>query len=96
MKLLLAIYSGPSPDHISALLDAHDAGGYTELVNARGAGATGRLLGTRAWPGSPTVFMSAVPAERVPALQAALRDYRGRLAEGEHLHVLTLPIEDAF
>jgi hypothetical protein len=96
MKLLLMIYSGPTPQHIAALLDAHNAGGYTEVGNAHGAGSTGRMLGTRAWPGTSAVFLSAVPDDRVPDLRTALHDYRSRAAEGEHLHVMTLPVEDAF
>ncbi|MEP7383800.1 MAG: hypothetical protein ABI910_19090 [Gemmatimonadota bacterium] len=96
MKLLLLIYSGPTPHRISALLEAHDAPGYTEFENGRGAGTSGRLAGTRAWPGTATVFMSVVPAERVAALRSALADYRRVAVEGEHLHVATVPMEDYF
>lgn len=96
MKLLLMIYSGPSPNHIAALLEAHDAGGYTELREARGVGGTGRLLGTRAWPGEASVFMSLVADDRAQALRAALRTWRDGAPEGEHLHVMTLPVDDAF
>ncbi|GMV09205.1 MAG TPA: hypothetical protein PKC83_07370 [Gemmatimonadaceae bacterium] len=94
MKLLLLIYSGPTPQRIAALLEAYDAPGYTEFVNARGAGATGKIEGTRAWPGTATVFISVVPADRVAELRAALIDYKARAAEGEHLHVATMPTED--
>ena len=69
MKLLLLIYSGPTPQRIAALLEAHEAPGYTQFENARGAGGTGRIEGTRAWPGTATVFMSVVPAERAEALR---------------------------
>ncbi|HEX4932476.1 MAG TPA: hypothetical protein VFV33_04800 [Gemmatimonadaceae bacterium] len=96
MKLLLLIYSGPTPQRIAALLEAHDAPGYTELAHARGAGTTGRMEGTRAWPGEGTVFVSAVPAGRVDELRAALRAYKKGAVEGEHLHVATLPMEDYF
>lgn len=94
MKLLLLIYSGPTPQRIAALLEAHDAPGYTEFVNARGAGTTGKIEGTRAWPGTATVFMSVVPATRVAELRDALLDYKANAVEGEHLHVATLPMED--
>ncbi len=94
MKLLLLIYSGPAPQQVAALLEAHDAPGYTEFVNARGAGTTGKIEGTRAWPGTATVFMSVVPASRVAELRAALLDFKAKGAEGEHLHVATLPMDD--
>ena len=96
MKLLLMVYSGPSPQHIAALLDAHAAGGYTEVGNAHGSGATGRMLGTRAWPGTSAVFLSAVQDQQAAVLRSALLEYRSRAADGEHLHVMTLPVEDAF
>lgn len=96
MKLLLLMYSGPTPHRISALLEAHDAPGYTEFENGRGAGASGKLSGTRAWPGSATVFLSVVPADRAAPLRSALAEYRANAAEGEHLHVATVPMEDYF
>lgn len=96
MKLLLLIYSGPTPQRIAALLELHDAPGYTEFTNARGAGSTGRIEGSRAWPGTATVFFTVVPDERVSALRAAILAYRARGVEGEHLHVAVMPTEDYF
>jgi hypothetical protein len=96
MKLLMLIHSGPHEDRLTKFLDAHDAGGYTELRDVHGAGATGRILGTRAWPGSATILFSVVPAQRVDELVRALRDYKTSLAAGEHLHVAVLPVEDYF
>lgn len=90
------MYSGPTPQRISALLEAHDAPGYTEFENGRGAGPSGKLAGTRAWPGSATVFLSVVPEDRAAPLRAALADYRAAAVEGEHLHVATVPMEDYF
>jgi hypothetical protein len=49
MKLLLLIYSGDSPERVTALLDRHQVESYTELPGAHGAGRTGRRFGTRAW-----------------------------------------------
>jgi hypothetical protein len=93
MKLLLILYSGPTPSPIEALLEAHDGIGYTELANAHGAGVTGRVAGTRAWPGTASVLLTAVPDERVAAIEEALRAYRDAAPPGERLHVATLPVE---
>ncbi len=93
MKLLLIMYSGPSPSRIEALLEAQHGIGYTELSNAHGAGATGRVEGTRAWPGSATVLLTAVSDDRVADLEGALRTYRDTAPPGERLHVATLPVE---
>jgi hypothetical protein len=96
MKMLMVIHSGSQLPAIESLLDAHDVGGYTAVSHARGAGATGRLLGTRAWPGTADVLMTVVPDERVAELRQALRAWHATAAAGEHLHVLTLPVEDYF
>ncbi len=96
MKLLMLIHSGPDITRLTSLLDAHEAGGYTELRDVHGAGPTGRILGTRAWPGSATILLSVVPAVRIDALVEALRAYKAALLDGEHLHVAVLPVETYF
>ena len=96
MKMLMLLYSGSSPQRISSLLDAHHAGGWTELRNGHGAGSTGKRDGSRAWPGESTVYVSVVPAERSDELLEALRGERTRLPHGEHLHVAVLPTETFF
>jgi hypothetical protein len=96
MKLMLIIYSGTNRQLVPALLDRHEAGGYTELTQALGAGQTGRRLGTRAWPGNASIVFSIVPDERVEALATALREEAGALGGDERLHVATMPVESFF
>jgi hypothetical protein len=93
MKLLLIIYSGQNPQLVPELLDRHDAGGYTELTPARGAGQTGRRLGTRAWPGNAAIVFSIVPEERVAELTAVLREEAAKLNKSERLHMAVVPVE---
>lgn len=93
MKLLLIIYSGQNSRLVPQLLETHQAGGYTRLEPAHGAGETGRREGTRAWPGSADVYFSIVPAERVPQLTTALKEEASALSEGERLHLAVLPTE---
>jgi len=92
MRLLLLIYSGETPERVTALLDRHRVEGYTQLAEARGSGQTGRRLGTRAWPGSNTVFFSIVPADEEPVVVSAIREEARRLPEGERLHVAVMPV----
>jgi hypothetical protein len=96
MKMLMVVYSGPSPSRISSLLDRHEAGGYTEFRNAHGAGSTGRREGSRAWPGESTLWVSIVPEARSAELVGTLRDEVTQLAQGERLHVAVLPTETFF
>jgi hypothetical protein len=96
MKLLLIIYSGSVSRLVPDLLEEHQAGGYTRLTPAHGAGETGKREGTRAWPGGADVYFTIVPGERVPELTAALRGEADRLDEGERLHVAVLSTETFF
>ena len=96
MKLLLIIYSGSTSRLVSDLLEDHQAGGYTRLTPAHGAGETGRREGTRAWPGGADVYFTIVDADRIEALTDALRAEADQLGEGERLHVAVLPTETFF
>jgi hypothetical protein len=93
MKLLLMIYGGANRQRMQALLESHDAGGWTEMPSVHGAGGTGRREGTRAWPGDSSLIFSVVPDERLDALCTALRAEVPRLASGEHLHFGIIPME---
>ena len=94
MKLLMTVYSGTSPRRLSELLERH--GGYTEFRGVHGHGSTGRLEGTRAWPGEATLFLSVLPDERADGLAAGLRELQGALPAGERLHTAVLPTETFF
>jgi hypothetical protein len=96
MKMLLIMYSGSRSRLVPDLLDAHGARGYTELAPAHGVGETGPRQGTRAWPGSATVYFSVVPADRVEPLTDALRHEAAALLAHERLHGAVLPTETFF
>jgi hypothetical protein len=96
MKLLLIIYSGSRSRLVPDMLEAHQAGGYTLLDSAHGAGETGRREGTRAWPGEADVYFTIVPEDRSAALADALRLEADHLREGERLHAAVLPTETFF
>ena len=96
MKLLLIVYSGPSPNRITSLFDTHHVSGWTELDHAHGAGTSGRREGTRAWPGESSLFFTAIEDDPCSQLKGALREEQERLGHGERLHVLSLPVEDFF
>lgn len=96
MKMLMVVYSGPSPQRISSLLDRHHAGGYTEFRNAHGSGSTGRREESRAWPGASSLWVSVLPEDRSGELVETLRGETARLDPGERLHVAVLPTESFF
>lgn len=96
MKMLMVVYSGPSPRRVSSLLEAHRAGGYTQLENGHGAGNTGKREGTRAFPGESTLFVSVIDEARSAELLDALRGEAQQLPAGERLHAAVLPTESFF
>lgn len=96
MKLLVIMYAGPTPERVAAVLDAHEVQGWTEIDRVHGRGGSGRLEGTRAWPGESTVLFSIVPDERVAGLSGALRALGTDAVPGERLHVAVVPVEHFF
>lgn len=81
MKLYMIIVDGDHAADVQGLLDSCGLAGYSEIPTVLGKGATGRKLGTRAFPGSSTLFMAAVDAEcasRLTEELGRLRDARGR------------------
>ncbi|HEX6943159.1 MAG TPA: hypothetical protein VF128_09555 [Gemmatimonadaceae bacterium] len=96
MKLLMMLYAGPNPQRVAAVLDEHEVHAFTEIDRAHGRGSTGRIEGTRAWPGETSVLFTVVPDERVVELQQALRTLANGAVHGERLHVVVLPVENFF
>lgn len=92
-KLMLLMYSGEHPQRISSVLEVHEVPGYSVLHDVTGAGAHGRIEGTRAFPGIGTMLVSVVDDELVAPLRTALRATGAALPAGESLHVAVLPVE---
>lgn len=96
MKMFLLMYSGPTPTRVEEILERHDVHAWTTYEGGRGAGATGRQEGSRAWPGATALVMSVVPQANADALASVLEQEAERLPHGERLHLAVLPIERFF
>jgi hypothetical protein len=96
MKMLMVIYSGADPRHVTSSLDGHGAGGYTQFQGVHGVGATGRREGSRVWPGESTLFVSVLPDEDASGLVGALRAQAATLPDGERMHVAVIATENFF
>jgi hypothetical protein len=79
---------------VPRLLEQHGARGYTQIGHGLGAGSSGRLEGTRAWPGHATLWLSITPDDEAEVLVRALRDMKQHLEPGEHLHASVMQTED--
>ncbi len=87
------MYSGEHPPRISSVLESHHVPGYSVLHDVTGAGAHGRIEGTRAFPGIGTMLVSVVDDGQVEPVRTALREAGAALPPGESLHVAVLPVE---
>jgi len=76
MKLLMIVVDADHAADVERMLDASEVPGYTELPSALGKGRTGAKLGTRAFPGSSTVYFVALPDGECRGLCDELRRLR--------------------
>ncbi len=76
MKMLMVLADTACREDVEIALEKAGVAGYTE-VDARGFGATGRHLGSAAFPKTSTIIMSFVPDEELPKLRAALKALKG-------------------
>ena len=93
MKTIFIIHAGADEHRIPRLLEQHGARGYTQIGRGIGAGSTGRLEGTRAWPGHATLWLTITPDAEAALLLAALREMKANLEAGEHLHASVMQTE---
>ncbi|MDH3206185.1 MAG: hypothetical protein OEO79_06205 [Gemmatimonadota bacterium] len=79
-RMMVIFVDASHADDVRQILEACDPLGYSEVQGVLGKGATGRKLGTRAFPGSSTCFMAAMSdacAADLAVRLEALRDARG-------------------
>jgi len=73
MTLLLIFVNAPHAEAVEALLDRRDVAGYSLIDPVLGRGSTGAKLGTRAFPGSSTLFFTVLVPEHAAALVEEIR-----------------------
>jgi len=93
MKMLVIFCAGTRLKEVRRLIDEHEVHGYTEIPEVLGSGVTGRHLGTRAWPGTSSVVITAVAAPKAKELMAALESLARSCSPEEGMRVLALPVE---
>ena len=94
MKTLFIIHAGADEHRVPRLLEKHGARGYTQIGQGTGAGSSGRLEGTRAWPGHATLWLTIIRDEEAEVLVQALREVKTQLEPGEHLHASVMQTDD--
>jgi hypothetical protein len=90
MKLLLIFVDADHAADVQRLLDAHAVAGYSEFPNVLGKGTTGIKRGNRAFPGSSTLYVVALPEGDCKGLCDGLHALRGTQGPEEGLKAYIL------
>ncbi len=90
MKLILIFVDADHAADVAELLEHHAVTGYSEIPQVLGKGVTGRKLGTRAFPGSSTLYFAAVQPDVAEALMRSLRALRTGRGSVEGLKAYSL------
>ncbi len=93
MKLLMIVVDSDHKDDVEKILDTEAHAGYSEVPTVLGKGRTGKKKGNRAFPGSSTLFFTAIEGETCEGLCDELKALRNEVGPEEGLRVFTLEAE---
>ena len=93
MKMLMIICSGSKLEEVRDLMDRHGVQGYSEIPEIRGAGSTGKHLGTRAWPGISCMIFAAVETEKAEEVIGAVESLCNSCSPDEGVRMMVLPVD---
>jgi hypothetical protein len=90
MKLLLILVDSNHQEDVERILESHNVPGFTEVPNVFGKGETGRKEGTRAFPGSSTLYFTAIEDGACETICGSLKELRDRAGREEGLKAYIL------
>ena len=93
MKLLMIMVDADRREDVEGLLDRYEVSGYSEVPNVLGKGESGRKLGSRAFPGSSTLYFTVVPRDTYEALCGELKTLDAKSARDDGLTAFILNAE---
>jgi len=94
MKLVMMIADTAYAAEVEQLLEECDIPGFTEIPNVLGKGATGKKFGSRAFPGSSTMYLAALDDHCMEPLQERLHALRDTHGPGGGLKAYTINTEE--
>ena len=93
MKLLMIVVDSNHQKDVEEILDRHQVPGFSELTNVLGKGETGRKLGSRAFPGSSTLYFTVVGPNLCEPLCSDLKALNEKAGKEEGLFAFTMEAE---
>ena len=95
MKLVMILVDADRATDVERLLEERGLPGYTEIPRVLGKGPeSGRKLGTRAFPGSTSLYFTVISPAHVAGLAEELRRLRAARGPAEGLRAFTLDTEE--
>lgn len=89
--MLMILCSEERVDELLERLDAHpEVTGFTELRDLQGSGATGRHMGTRAFPGSVSMIFTVGEESAMRSLSEDLKEFAKGCRAGSGLRVFAM------
>lgn len=93
MKLLMIVVDANHQEDVEEILDRHQVPGFSELPNVLGKGETGRKLGSRAFPGSSTLYFTVIDPSICKSLCGELQALNDKIGKEEGLFAFTMEAE---
>lgn len=89
--MLMILCSEERVEELLECLDNHpEVSGFTELRDLQGSGATGRHMGTRAFPGSVSMVFTVGEDAAMKALSEELKEFAKGCRAGSGLRVFAM------
>lgn len=94
MKMVMMIVDSGNKDEIKEMFEECDVPGYTEIPDVLGKGETGQKGGSRAFPGSSTLFMVALEQDCVDMLTEKLKQHHESIGKSEGFKAFAFDLEE--
>lgn len=75
MKMLMIVVDSSCKEELEVLLRRRQVAGYTEVADVHGVGETGIRMGSRAFPKTSSLFLTAVPDDAARPLRDEIVGY---------------------
>ena len=94
MKMVMMIVDSDHAKDIESMFENCDVPGYSRIPDVLGKGTTGKKHGSRAFPGSSTLYFAALEEHCMEPLQQRLKALRDARGPEEGLKAFVLDTEE--
>ncbi len=92
MKMVMIVVDEAKTEELEVALERSGVAGYSEVSRVRGFGSSGPRLDSRAFPGTSSIVLTAVPGEAMEALEREVARFCADC--GERLRMFAWDVEE--